>query len=39
MRDEKSHAFFENLLVTFGEKANGSEAAFLDCFPGVNRYP
>jgi hypothetical protein len=25
MRDEESHTFFENLLVTFGEKANGGE--------------
>ena len=39
MRDEESHTFFENLLVTFGKKANGSEAAFLNCFSGVNRYP
>ena len=39
MRDEESHAFFENPLVTFGEEANGSGAAFLDRFPGVDRYP
>jgi len=39
MGDEERHAFFENLLVPFGEKANGSEAASSDSFPGVNRYP